>query len=52
MIFACGPAITVWERRACAAKGTTPSPRFLESMLSLLDVLKVPKERVKIEAYG
>jgi ferredoxin-NADP reductase len=52
MIFSCGPAITVWERRACAARGTTPPPRFLESMLSLLDSLKVPKERVKIEAYG
>jgi 3-ketosteroid 9alpha-monooxygenase subunit B len=52
MIFSCGPAITVWERRACAARGTTPTPRFLESMLSLLDTLKVPKERVKIEAYG
>lgn len=52
MIFACGPAITVWERRACAARGATPTPRFLESMLSLLETLKVPKERVKIEAYG
>jgi 3-ketosteroid 9alpha-monooxygenase subunit B len=52
MIFACGPAITVWERRACAARGTTPAPRFLESMLSLMELLKVPKERVKIEAYG
>jgi ferredoxin-NADP reductase len=52
MIFSCGPAITVWERRACAARGATPQPRFLESMLSLLDSLKVPKERVKIEAYG
>ena len=52
MIFACGPAITVWERRACTARGTTPTPRFMESMLSLVDALKVPKERVKIEAYG
>jgi hypothetical protein len=52
MVFACGPAITVWERRACAARGATPPPRFLESMLSLLEALKVPKDRVKIEAYG
>lgn len=52
MIFSCGPAITVWERRACAARGATPAPRFLESMLSLLDALKVPKARIKIEAYG
>ena len=52
MIFACGPAITVWERRACTARGTTPTPRFMESMLSLVDTLKVPKERVKVEAYG
>jgi 3-ketosteroid 9alpha-monooxygenase subunit B len=52
LVYACGPAITVWERRACAAAGTTPAPRFLESMLSSLAELGVPRTRVRIEAFG
>jgi ferredoxin-NADP reductase len=52
LIFACGPAITVWERRACKAQGTTPTPRFLESMISQLATLEVPRNRIKIEAFG
>jgi ferredoxin-NADP reductase len=52
LIYACGPAITVWERRACAAEGRTPAPQFLEAMLSHLQVLAVPRDRIKIEAFG
>jgi 3-ketosteroid 9alpha-monooxygenase subunit B len=52
LIYACGPAISVWERRACKAKGTTPAPRFLESMLSHLAAIGVPRERIKLEAFG
>ena len=52
IIYACGPAVTVWERRACAAKGVTPNPQFLEAMVSMLGELNVPKERIKLEAYG
>lgn len=52
LIYACGPAISVWERRACKAQGTTPTPRFLESMLSHLASLGVPRDRIKMEAFG
>jgi 3-ketosteroid 9alpha-monooxygenase subunit B len=52
LVYACGPAITVWERRACAAAGTTPTPRFLETMLAFLAELGVPRSRVRIEALG
>jgi 3-ketosteroid 9alpha-monooxygenase subunit B len=52
LIYACGPAVSVWERRAHAAAGTTPTPRFLESMRAHLTALGVPRERVKIEAFG
>ena len=52
LIYACGPAISVWDRRACAAQGTTPTPRFLESMQSHLAALNVPRERIKVEAFG
>ena len=52
IVYSCGPAITVWERRACAAAGTTPPPRFLETMLALLESLDVPRNRITIESYG
>jgi ferredoxin-NADP reductase len=52
LIYACGPAVTVWERRACAARGETPSPQFLEAMLDHLHALDVPKSRIKLEAFG
>jgi ferredoxin-NADP reductase len=52
LVYACGPAITVWERRACAAQGTTPAPRFIEAMLALLEEIGLPRERVTVESYG
>lgn len=52
IVYTCGPAVSVWDRRAHAAKGTTPTPRFLESMQSHLTELAVPRERVKMEAFG
>ena len=52
LVYACGPAITVWERRACAAQGVTPAPQFLEAMMSHLRTLEVPRERIRTEAFG
>jgi ferredoxin-NADP reductase len=52
VVYACGPAVSVWERRAHAAKGTTPTPRFLETMQAYLTELRVARERIKIEAFG
>jgi ferredoxin-NADP reductase len=52
IVYSCGPAVSVWERRAHAAQGTTPTPRFLETMQAYLTELAVPRERIKIEAFG
>jgi 3-ketosteroid 9alpha-monooxygenase subunit B len=52
LVYACGPAVTVWERRDCAARGETPPPQFLEAMLGHLHALDVPKSRIKLEAFG
>lgn len=52
LVYACGPAVTVWERRACAAQGTTPPPRFIEAMMALLAEVGVPRERITVESYG
>lgn len=52
LVYVCGPAISVWDRRAAAAAGTTPTPRFLETMLSLLDQIGLPRAQLRVESYG
>jgi ferredoxin-NADP reductase len=52
IFYACGPAITVWEKRAAKAEGREPSPRFMESVHAALQELGVAKERFKEEAFG
>jgi 3-ketosteroid 9alpha-monooxygenase subunit B len=52
IIYSCGPAISVHDRRAAAQAGTTPTPQFLESMIGLLETLGVPHDRIKVESYG
>lgn len=51
-VYVCGPAVTVRQRRASAVQGLTPAPRFMETMLDHLEVLHVPRARIKIESYG
>jgi ferredoxin-NADP reductase len=50
--FACGPAITVWEKRAAKAEGREPAPRFMESVHAAMQTLGVPKDHFREEAFG
>jgi 3-ketosteroid 9alpha-monooxygenase subunit B len=50
--YACGPAITVWDKRAAKAENREATPRFMESVHAALHALGVPKERFKEEAFG
>ncbi|HEY8550442.1 MAG TPA: hypothetical protein VIL35_10835 [Vicinamibacterales bacterium] len=52
MFFACGPAVTVWEKRAAKAEGREPAPRFMESIHAAMQALGIPKEQFKEEAFG
>jgi 3-ketosteroid 9alpha-monooxygenase subunit B len=52
VVYACGPAVTVWEKRAAKAAGTEPTPRFMESVMDALKQLEMPHERIKEEAFG
>jgi 3-ketosteroid 9alpha-monooxygenase subunit B len=52
IVYSCGPAISVYDRRAAAAAGTAPTPQFLETMISTLETLGVPHQRIKVESYG
>jgi ferredoxin-NADP reductase len=51
-VYTCGPGITPFEARAARKAGTTPTPRFLETMLEDLKQLEVPKDNINYESYG
>jgi ferredoxin-NADP reductase len=51
-VYVCGPGISHWDVVAAKEAGTTPQPRFLESVLSQLETIGVPKDRIKRESYG
>jgi len=52
LIFVCGPALSIYEKRAAKARGEELSPRFFESVMSFLDTLGVDPKRIKKESYG
>ena len=52
VVFVCGPGISKFDLAAAKEAGTTPAPRFLESVLADLKALGVPDKRVKREFYG
>ncbi len=52
LVFACGPALTRWDKRAARERGEEPSPRFIETVKSILAELEVPRTAIHTEAYG
>jgi 3-ketosteroid 9alpha-monooxygenase subunit B len=52
LVYLCGPGLTAWDRQAARERGQVAAPRFLESMLGLLDELGVPRGQVRRESYG
>jgi len=51
-VYACGPAISTWERKAAREQGIEARPRFLESVIAALDEIGVPRLRITHESYG
>ena len=51
LVFACGTAITRWDKQAARARGEEPKPRFLETVKALLEERGVPRKRIHTEAY-
>jgi ferredoxin-NADP reductase len=52
LVYACGPAITPWDRRKALETRTTATPRFMETVISHLHALGVGDKRIKRETYG
>ncbi|MHB8416787.1 MAG: ferredoxin reductase domain-containing protein [Myxococcales bacterium] len=52
VVYACGPGVTTFERKAARAQGVEPAPRFLESVLADLAAMRIEKNRINYESYG
>jgi ferredoxin-NADP reductase len=52
LFFACGPAISTFDKAAARNGGPPPTPRFMETILEQLAELGVPKDRITKESYG
>ncbi|MBJ6759615.1 oxidoreductase [Myxococcaceae bacterium JPH2] len=52
LVYACGPAITPWDRRKALETRTPATPRFIEAVLGHLHALGIPDKRIKRETYG
>ena len=52
VFYACGPAVSVWEKRAAKAEGREPTPRFMESVHAAMRELGVARDHFKEEAFG
>lgn len=52
VVFACGPAISRWDKKRAKETGVATKPRFLESVLAALEEVGVPKKNVRRESYG
>jgi len=52
LVYACGPAVTPWERRKALETGQAAPPRFMEAVLGHLRALGIEDQRIKRESYG
>lgn len=52
LVYACGAAVTKWDKQRAKEAGTTPTPRFMESVHDILEELGVDKSRLKKEVFG
>lgn len=52
IFFACGPAITKYQKRQAALLNEEPKPRFMEWVHDVMERFEVDKKRFKREIYG
>lgn len=51
-VFACGPAVSRWEKRLAKKTGSDPKPRFMETISIALEEIGVSKRQIRRETYG
>ncbi|MEI6806518.1 MAG: oxidoreductase [Myxococcaceae bacterium] len=52
LAYACGSAITKWQKKKAELTGETLAPRFIESISGFMTALGIDKKRFKHESYG
>jgi len=52
LVYACGPAVHPWVRKAALETGADPAPRFMETVMGCLNGLGIDPRRVRRETYG
>jgi 3-ketosteroid 9alpha-monooxygenase subunit B len=52
LFFACGPAITKWQKKQAQETGIQPKARFMEWVQDVIEKLNVDKKQFKREIYG
>lgn len=52
LFFACGPAVTKWQKRHAQETGAEIKPRFMEWVHDVMETLNIDKKRIKREVYG
>lgn len=52
LAFACGAAVTKWERKKGKEEGYEPKPMFMEFVNETMKKLEIPSSRFKKEVFG
>jgi ferredoxin-NADP reductase len=52
LVYACGPAVHPWERKAALESDSEVTPRFMETVLGHLHALGIDDRRIKRETWG
>ncbi len=52
LVYACGAAITPYQRAEAEVTGVAPTPRFMEGVEAIVHGLGIPEGRYKSEEYG
>lgn len=52
LVYACGAAVTKWQKKLAKERNEEPKPRFLESISEIVAGLGVDRKRYRKEIYG
>jgi ferredoxin-NADP reductase len=52
LVYACGAAVTKWQKKHARDRNEEPTPRFLESITEIVNGLGVDRKRYRKEIYG
>jgi 3-ketosteroid 9alpha-monooxygenase subunit B len=52
LVYACGPAVTKFQKKEALITGVQPNPRFMEWVQDVVHELNIDKKRIHREVYG